>query len=109
MKGKTIKELKIGDKDSYQKTISETDVYLFAGITGDNNPAHLNEVEAKNSMFGGRIAHGMLSAGFGDTIKAEVEVIEINEEKNIVKFATNCYNQDNKVVIKGTATVMPPK
>ena len=47
MKGKTIEQLNIGDKDQYQKTITETDVYLFAGISGDNNPAHLNDVEAK--------------------------------------------------------------
>ena len=63
MKGYTYDELSIGQEASFTKTISETDVYLFAGITGDINPAHLNEEYAKNTFFKGRIAHGMLSAG----------------------------------------------
>lgn len=51
MKGLTIKELKIGDKASFQKTITETDVYLYAGITGDLNPAHINQVESEKQCF----------------------------------------------------------
>ncbi|MGG7099087.1 MaoC family dehydratase [Clostridium sardiniense] len=138
MKGLTIKDLKIGDKDFFQKTITETDVYLYAGITGDLNPAHINEVEAEKGMFKGRIAHGMLTAGLvstvlgmkipgpgtiylgqelkftapvklGDTIKAEAEVIEINEEKNIISLKTTCTNQDGKIVLTGVAKAMPPK
>ncbi len=138
MKGKTIKELKIGDKASFQKTITETDVYLYAGITGDINPAHINEEVSKDTMFKGRIAHGMLTAGlvsavlgvqlpgpgtiylgqelkftapvhFGDTIKAEVEVSEIIEEKNRMKLTTICTNQKGDIVLKGVATVMPPR
>ena len=137
MKGKTIKEIKIGDKASIAKTITEGDVYLFAGITGDQNPAHINEEVAKNTIFKGRIAHGMLSAGlisavlgmqlpgpgtiymgqdlkftapvrFGDTITAQVEVIEIIKEK-IVKLKTTCTNQEGAFVVEGTAIVMPPK
>ena len=64
MKGLTMNELNIGDKDSFEKTVSESDVYLYAGITGDLNPAHINEREAQTTMFKGRIAHGMLTAGF---------------------------------------------
>lgn len=138
MLGKSIQEIQLGDAASFQKTISETDVYLYAGITGDINPAHINEMEAKDSMFKARIAHGMLTAGlvsavlgvhlpgpgtiylgqelkftapvyFGDTIKAEAKVVEIILEKNQVKLETICTNQDNKVVLKGIATVMPPK
>lgn len=138
MIGKTIEEIKIGDKATFQKTISETDVYLFAGITGDLNPAHINEVEASQTMFKGRIAHGMLVSGListvlgmylpgpgtiylgqelkflapvkiGDTIKAEAEVIEMISEKNRMKLKTCCYNQEGKIVIEGTALVMPPK
>ncbi|MBZ9685308.1 MaoC family dehydratase [Clostridium estertheticum] len=138
MKGLTMKELNIGDKDSFEKTISESDVYLYAGITGDLNPAHINQREAETTMFKGRIAHGMLTAGlvsavlgmkmpgagtiylgqelrfsapvrFGDTIKAEVEVIEKFDEKNIMKLSTTCTNQDGAIVLKGIATVMPPK
>ncbi len=63
MEGKTISELTVGQSASAAKTISEADVYLFAGITGDLNPAHINEQYAGESRFGGRIAHGMLSAG----------------------------------------------
>jgi 3-hydroxybutyryl-CoA dehydratase len=138
MKGKNINQIKLGDKASFQKTVSESDVYLYAGITGDINPAHINQVEAESTMFKGRIAHGMLTAGFvsavlgvqlpgpgtiylgqdlkftapvhfGDTVVAEVEAVEILEEKNRIKFKTTCKNQDGKVVLTGYATVMPPK
>lgn len=138
MLGKSISEIALGDSASFQKTITETDVYLYAGVTGDINPAHINEMEARASMFKARIAHGMLTAGlvsavlgvhlpgpgtiylgqemrftapvyFGDTVKAEATVIEINAEKNQIKLETICTNQDGKVVLKGIATVMPPK
>ncbi|SES64257.1 3-hydroxybutyryl-CoA dehydratase [Natronincola peptidivorans] len=138
MIGKKITEISVGDKASFQKTITETDVYLYAGITGDLNPAHINEEMAKESMFKERIAHGMLTAGlistilgmylpgpgtiylgqelkflapvkFGDTIKAEAEVIEKKEERNRVKLKTTCTNQEGVVVLDGIATVMPPK
>ncbi|WP_125154622.1 MaoC family dehydratase [Clostridium rectalis] len=136
--GKTIEEIKIGDKAYIEKTISETDVYLFAGITGDLNPAHINQVQSEKTMFKGRIAHGVLVSGLisavlgmqlpgtgtiyleqslkfiapvriGDTIKAEVEVIEILKERNRVKLKTTCINQDGTIVISGQALVMPPK
>ncbi|SDF81868.1 3-hydroxybutyryl-CoA dehydratase [Thermoanaerobacter thermohydrosulfuricus] len=136
--GKTINELKIGDKDYFEKTITETDVYLYAGITGDFNPAHINQVASEKTMFKGRIAHGMLTAGLisavlgtklpgpgtiylgqelkftkpvriGDTIKAEVEVVEIIPEKNRVILKTICTNQNNEVVLEGMATVLAPK
>jgi 3-hydroxybutyryl-CoA dehydratase len=138
MKGLNINEINIGDKDYFEKTISESDVYLYAGITGDLNPAHINQREAENSMFKGRIAHGMLTAGLisavlgmklpgpgtvylsqelkflapvriGDTIKAEVEVIEKIEEKNRIRLNTICTNQNGEIVLKGIAVVMPPK
>lgn len=138
MIGKTIDEIKLGDKACFEKTISETDVYLFAGITGDLNPAHINQVASEQTMFKGRIAHGILVSGListvlgmylpgpgtiylgqelkftapvkiGDTIKAEAEVIEMVVEKNRIKLRTVCTNQDGKVVIDGVATVMPPK
>lgn len=134
----TIQEMKIGDHASVTKTVSETDVYLFAGITGDLNPAHTNEVAASKTMFKARIAHGMLGAGFisavlgmylpgpgtiymgqelkftkpvhiGDTVTATATVEEIILEKNRVILDTTVVNQDGEVVIKGKATVMPPK
>lgn len=138
MIGKTIQEIEVGESAEFQKTISETDVYLFAGISGDFNPAHLNEQEAKNTIFKERIAHGILTAGlisavlgtrlpgpgtiyldqylsfrkpvyFGDTITARVTVLEKNIEKNIIICETNCYNQREEIVLIGKATVMPPK
>lgn len=138
MRGKTIEELNIGDAASFEKTITETDIYLYAGITGDLNPAHINQKEAEKSIFKGRIAHGMLSAGLisaalgmhlpgpgtiylsqelkfmapvkiGDTVKAEVEVIEIIMDKKRVKLRTTCTNQEGTIVIDGVATVMPPR
>lgn len=134
----TIQEMKIGDHASVTKTVSETDVYLFAGITGDLNPAHTNEVAASKTMFKTRIAHGMLGVGFisavlgmylpgpgtiymgqelkftkpvhiGDTVTATATVEEIILEKNRVILDTTVVNQDGEVVIKGKATVMPPK
>jgi 3-hydroxybutyryl-CoA dehydratase len=138
MIGKTISELTIGDKAQFSKTISESDVYLFAGISGDLNPAHINETYAKDTFFKGRIAHGMLLAGFisavigcqlpgpgtiyikqdlkflapariGDTITAEAQVIELLEEKNRVLLQTTCTNQDGVLVLDGQAMVSPPK
>ena len=134
----TIQEMKIGDHASVTKTVSETDVYLFAGITGDLNPAHTNEVAVSKTMFKTRIAHGMLGAGFisavlgmylpgpgtiymgqelkftkpvhiGDTVTATATVEEIILEKNRVILDTTVVNQDGEVVINGKATVMPPK
>lgn len=138
MKGRTIAELQIGDYAEHAKTISETDVYLFAGITGDLNPAHINAQTAAQTFFKERIAHGMLSAGlvsavlgmqipgpgtiylsqtlkftapvkFGDTITARAEVIDRNVERNRITLKTTCVNQDGKVVLDGEAVVMPPK
>src|SRR4051794_29595380 len=65
-----LEEIAVGQTAEFTKTVTETDVVLFAGITGDFNPAHVNEVEAGQGMFGGRIAHGMLSAGFISTVLA---------------------------------------
>lgn len=138
MKGITISEMKVGDSASFTKTVSEHDVYTYAGVSGDFNAAHVNEVEAQKGMFGKRIAHGMLSAGFistvlgtqlpgpgtiymgqelrftkpvffGDTITATVTVAELIPEKNRAILDTVCTNQNGDVVIKGKATVMPPK
>ncbi|MCP4368392.1 MAG: MaoC family dehydratase, partial [Deltaproteobacteria bacterium] len=66
--GKTIDELRVGQSAQFSKTISESDVYLFAGITGDFNPAHVDEEYAGKTFFETRVAHGMLTAGFISTI-----------------------------------------
>ncbi len=64
MRGKTIQEIKVGDMAEFAKTVTETDVYLYAGLSGDLNPAHINEAYAQKTFFKTRIAHGMLVAGF---------------------------------------------
>ncbi len=138
MIGKTIEELKLGDVAEFAKTVSESDIYLYAGITGDLNPAHVNETYAGKTFFKTRIAQGMLTAGFisailgtqlpgpgtiylrqelnfiapvhiGDTITARVEVIEIISEKNRVRLKTTCTNQDGTQVLDGEAVTSPPK
>jgi 3-hydroxybutyryl-CoA dehydratase len=138
MIGKTVDELQIGNTAEFTKTISESDVYLFAGITGDLNPAHIDEEYTRKTFFKTRIAHGMLLAGFisavmgnklpgpgtvyikqelnflapvriGDTITARAELIEIFPEKNRARFKTTCLNQDRKTVLDGEAIVSPPK
>jgi len=138
MIGKTIHELNIGDTAEFSKTVSESDIYQFAGITGDFNPAHMNEEYAKKTFFKTRIAHGMLSAGFisttigtklpgtgsiyiqqslsflapvriGDTITARVEVIEIMDGQNRVRLKTVCLNQEGTQVLDGESVVSPPK
>jgi 3-hydroxybutyryl-CoA dehydratase len=138
MIGKTIDELHIGDSAEFTKTISESDIYLFAGVTGDLNPAHINESYARNTFFKTRIAHGMLLAGFisgvigmklpgpgtiyvrqelkflapariGDTITARVEVTQMQSEKNRVTLRTTCTNQENTLVLDGEAMISPPK
>lgn len=135
--GKTIDQLKVGDSAEFAKTVSETDIYMYAGITGDFNPAHVNEAYAQNTFFKTRIAHGMLTAGFisailanqlpgpgtiymgqelrflapvriGDTITARVEIVEIGE-KNRVRLKTTCTNQEGTQVLDGEALVSPPK
>lgn len=128
-------DMKVGDVASMSKTISEYDVYGFAGITGDFNPVHVNKEFAEATMFKGRIAHGMLCAGFisavlgtqlpgintiymkqelsflapvmiGDTVTATVEVIEKIEAKNRAILRTYVTNQAGKIVADGQATVM---
>ncbi|MGE1062077.1 MaoC family dehydratase [Megasphaera paucivorans] len=132
---KTYEEMQIGDKTSFGKTISEGDVYAFAGITGDFNPVHVNEVEAGKTMFKGRIAHGMLSAGIisatmtraaqgglpiycsqelafkapvriGDTITCTAELIGKIPEKHRLIFQTTVVNQDGVVVTDGKAVML---
>jgi len=137
-KGKSIYELKVGDSAQISKTITESDIELFARATGDFNPVHLDQAYAEKTSFKGRIAHGLLSVGLlstilgntlpghgtiylsqevkflapvriGDTITAKVEVIELIPEKNRAKFRTTCTNQDGKEVVEGIAWGMPPK
>lgn len=127
----------IGQTGQFAKTITETDVILFAGISGDLNPAHVNEVEASQGMFKKRIAHGMLGAslistvlgmylpgpgtiylgqelkflkpvGIGDTLTATATITAI-DDKGWLTLETIVTNQDGVKVIAGQANVIPPK
>ena len=136
--GLTIDDTKVGMKASFTKTITEGDVYGFAGITGDFNPVHVDRVAAEETRFGKRIAQGMLTASFistvigmklpgpgviyvsqslrflapvfiDDTITAEVEVTEVLPEKNRLRLLTRCRNERGEVVAEGESWVMPRK
>lgn len=138
MTGKTVAELKVGERAEFAKTVSESDIYLYAGVTGDFNPAHTNEEYAKKTFFRTRIAHGMMTAGFistvmanhlpgpgtvyisqsvnflapvriGDTVTTVAEVAELYPDKNRVRMKTYCLNQDGTKVLDGEAIVSPPK
>ena len=136
LEGYCIEDLNIGMSGVYARTITEADVVMFAATSGDSNPVHLNQEYAQTTFFKGRIAHGMLSAGFistvlgtrlpgpgtiylgqnlkfrapvriGDTVSAKVDVKEIIPEKRRVILTTNCFVKDT-LVIEGEATVMVP-
>ncbi|MCR6630027.1 MAG: MaoC family dehydratase [Magnetospirillum sp.] len=136
LNGYTFEELSVGQSAVFGKTVTEADIAAFAGVSGDTNPVHLNEEYAKNTMFKGRIAHGMLSAAFistvfgtklpgpgciyvsqllkfkapvkiGDTVLARVEITALVPEKKFATFKTTCSVGD-KVVLDGEATLMVP-
>jgi 3-hydroxybutyryl-CoA dehydratase len=136
LRGKYLDEISDGMTAVFSKTVTEADIVLFAGITGDTNPVHLDEEFAKPTMFKGRIAHGMLTAGFistvfgtklpgpgciylsqsmkfkapvriGDTVKARVTVTAI-DPKGRVTFATTCHVGDT-LVLDGEAQLMVPR
>lgn len=132
--------IKIGEKGSFTKTIGEKDVQDFSEISGDKNPLHLDEGYAENTIFGGRIAHGMIGAGIisaaiamvlpgqgtiylsqtldfqnpvriGDQVTANIKVVKIEPKKkfDIATLETICVNQNNEIVIRGNAVVIPPR
>ena len=135
--GKTRKEFYIGKEGRFSKTITEYDIYGFAGITGDFNPVHINRVESKKSIFGQQVAHGMLVSSLfstvigtlmpgagsiylsqnsrflkpvyiGDTITVYVSIKEIGD-KGRARLKTDAYNQDSIQVISGEALVVLPE
>jgi 3-hydroxybutyryl-CoA dehydratase len=137
LRGKYLEEIDEGMTAVFSKTVTEADIVLFAGITGDTNPVHLDEEFARPTMFKGRIAHGMLTAGFvstvfgtklpgpgciymsqtlkfkapvriGDTVKARVTVSTIDREKGRVTFATTCHVGE-QIVLDGEAQLLVPK
>ncbi|MBV1787938.1 MaoC family dehydratase [Marinobacterium sp. D7] len=132
--GYYLEDLEIGMSESFAKVVSESDVNMFAEISGDNNPVHMNEEYAKQTPFGGRIAHGMFSAALisavagtrlpgpgciyldqqikfkapvriGDTARATVTVTDINARRKRVICRTDVHVGD-KLVATGEATFM---
>lgn len=131
--GYDIEDLEIGMTASFVKTITEADIVLFAGVSGDNNAIHINEEFASTTIFNGRIAHGMLSASVisaaianklpgpgtiymsqnlrfkapvraGDTVHAKVSIQEIFLDKQRAVLRTECFVK-GKSVIEGEALV----
>ncbi len=128
-------ELKVGDKFSTNRLVTDDLIRKFADVSGDHNPIHLDEEVAKNTRFGRRIAHGMLSGAFisavlgyefsersivylsqtlkftapvfiGDTVTATARVTNIRQDKPVVTLETICTNQNGDVLVKGEAAVM---
>jgi len=131
-----IEDLAIGMTRSLRKVVTDRDIEMFAEVSTDRNPVHLDEAYAQDTIFGGRIAHGMLTAGLisavigeqlpghgtvylgqsltflapvrpGDMVLAEVEVLSIEYGKRRVQLATRCI-VDGKKVLVGEATVLAP-
>jgi 3-hydroxybutyryl-CoA dehydratase len=136
--GRCIDEIEVGDKAYFAKTIAEYDVYQFASVTCDFNPAHINEAYASETFFKHRIAHGMLTLSLvsnilgtqfpgpgtiivsqnvrflapvfiGDTIEVVVEAVGLDREKNRMTLVCSGINQNNVTVLEGEGMVMPPK
>lgn len=134
--GYFIEDLSVGQSEKFTKTVTEKEIELFAEVSGDNNPVHLDAEYAAGTMFGERIAHGMLSAGFisavigtrlpgpgaiymsqqmrfkapvriGDIVTAQCTITDINEARRRVTLETVCL-VDGKPVIEGEALVMVP-
>ncbi|HHT01444.1 MAG TPA: MaoC family dehydratase [Firmicutes bacterium] len=129
----TVDQLTVGSRAQVAKTLSEADVMLFAGLSGDFNAIHINADYAEQTRFGQRVVHGILTTGLisaaltkialgaiylaqevkflkpvfiGDTIVATAEVTEIKAEKGVVHLHTFCTNQRDEMVIDGQATIM---
>jgi 3-hydroxybutyryl-CoA dehydratase len=127
-------DIKVGDEASISRTITEAHIVAFAGLTGDLNPLHVDAEYAAKSMFGERIAHGMLMAGLisavlgmqlpgpnsiylgqdlkftapvkiGDTVTVAVTVTEKRDDKRIIKLRTTATNQRGEMVVDGSAVI----
>ena len=134
----TYNEITIGQTATYSKLIEERDVQLFAAVSGDVNPVHLDAEFAATTQFKNRIAHGMLSGAvisaaiamelpgpgtiylgqtlrfrapveLDDTITVKLEVVDKKDKRNFVTLECKVYNQHDKLVVSGSAEVMAPK
>lgn len=132
--GHYLEDLDVGMKATFGKTITDADILMFAGVSGDTNPVHLNEEFAAGTPFGGRIAHGMLTASListvlgtklpgpgciylsqsmkflapvrsGETVRAEATIKAVDRERRRVTFDTVC-TVNGKNVLEGEAVLM---
>ncbi|WP_249871733.1 MaoC family dehydratase [Oceanobacillus saliphilus] len=128
----------LGDSASFSRTVTETDFVMFAGLSGDYNPIHVDKEYAKNTFFRERISHGLLTASFlsrllgmhipgpgsiyvsqtlhftkpvyiGDTITARAEVMELDEDNRLITLKTTCKNQNGSIVLDGEGVMKLPK
>jgi len=133
-----MSEFYVGQTASFSRTVTETDVVMFAGLSGDYNPVHMDREYAAGTRFGQRIAHGLLTASFlsrllgmelpgkesvyleqtikftkpvfiGDTITATAEILDIDHKRRIFTLSTICRNQDGTTVLTGEGKMMMPK
>lgn len=134
---RTFDELSIGDRCERRHTVTERDLLLFAAVSGDRNPVHLDAAYAATTPFGGQIAHGMFTGALisaalamdlpgpgtiymgqnlsfrkpvkiGDELLVVLEVASKHESKPVVTLTCTVSNQDDKVVASGEATIMAP-
>ena len=137
LRGRYADEITVGMSAIFTKTVTEADIVLFAGVTGDTNPVHLDEEFAKPTMFKGRIAHGMLTAGFisavlgtklpgpgaiylsqtlkfkapvriGETVVARATASAVDQDKGRCTFATTAH-VGNTLVLEGEAQILVPR
>ena len=135
--GKYADEITEGMTAIFTRTVTEADILMFAGVSGDTNPVHLDEEYAKTTLFKGRIAHGMLTAGFistvfgtklpgpgciylsqnlkfkapvrvGDTVRARVTATAVDQAKGRCTFATTAHVGET-LVVEGEAQILVPK
>lgn len=135
-RGYFFEDLQIGETATLSKTITEEDILMYSLVSLDTNPIHMDDEAARKSRFGGRIAHGMLSAGLisalvgtrlpgpgsiylrqsltfrapvkiGDTVTAMVEITDLNLPRKSATLRTRCMVKED-VVIDGEATVLVP-
>ena len=138
LENRTYDQIEVGDTASLERAVTENDIELFALVSGDVNPAHLDAEFAAKDIFGKPVAHGMWTASLvsavlgttlpgpgciylgqtiaftkpvfpGDTVTATVTVLEKQDKKRLVRLETVCTNQDGETVLKGEATVIAPK
>ena len=131
-----FEDMAVGMSATFAKTVTDADLVLFVGVSGDTNPVHLDEDYAGTTMFKGRVAHGALTASFistvlgtklpgagsiyvaqtlkfkapvhvGDTVTARCEVISLVPDRKFVIFKTQCFVRD-LLVIDGEATLKLP-